>query len=188
MPIYLAVVFFSATLLASAMAGIDFTPTSGERVLEGVVFKQIIFHQEGHEIAYEPPRGWTHIGDAAQLKWNPPNVSQAQATMEQSPLAGPQVLDEPTLKQLQQTTLASVPAGAQKVALVSEEKSPLRINQQESYEAIVGYNFFGQDYQLSVLYANLPDTQVRFRTVARKADFEKVHREFRASLFTLSWR
>ena len=188
MGIYLAVLLLFGGLLANAIAGIDFTPTSGERVLEGVVFKQLLFHQDGHEIAYEPPRGWTYTGDAAQLKLNPPNVSQAQATMEQSPLAAPQVLDEATVKQLQQTALASVPAGAQKVALGAEERNPLRINQQESCEVIVGYNFFGQDYQLSVLYANLPDTQVRFRTVARKADFEKVHREFRASLFTLSWR
>ena len=122
------------------------------------------------------------------MKLNPPNVSQAQATMEQSPLAAPQILDEPTLKQLQQTALASVPGGAQKVALVSEERSPLRINQQETYEVTVSYQFFGQDYELSVLFANLADTQLRFRTVARKADFEKVHREFRASLFTLSWQ
>jgi len=188
MRIYLAALFLATGLVAVARAGIDFTPTGSERVLEGIVFKQVLFHQGGHEIAYEPPRGWTYTGGAAQLKLTPPNVSQAQATMEQSPLAAPQILDEPTAKQLQQAGLASVPSGAQNVALVSEEKNPLRINRQETYEVVIGYNFFGQDYQLSVLYANLPDTQIRFRTVARKADFEKVHREFRASLFTLSWR
>jgi len=188
MRIYLAALFLSTGLVAGATAGIDFTPTSSERTLEGIVFKQVLFHQGGHEIAYEPPRGWTYTGDAAQLKLNPPNVSQAQATIEQSPLAAPQILDEPTAKQLQQAALASAPSDAQKVVFVSEEKNPLRINRQETYEVIIGYNFFGQDYQLSVLYANLPDAQLRFRTVARKADFEKVHREFRASLFTLSWR
>jgi hypothetical protein len=188
MRISLATFFLSLALSARVAAGIDFTPTGGERVLEGITFKQLLFHQEGHEIAYEPPRGWTYSGDAAQLKLNPPNVSQAQATMEQSPLAVAQILDDAAVKQLQQAALASAPNGAQKVALVAEERNPLRINQRETYEAIIGYNFFGQDYQLSVLYANLPDTQLRFRTVARKADFEKVHREFRASLFALSWR
>ena len=188
MRIYLAVLILFGGLIGNAAAAIDFTPTSGERVLEGVVFKQVLFHQAGHEIAYEPPRGWTYTGDATQLKLTPPNMSQAQATMEQAPLPAPQLLDEATLRQLQQAALASAPGGAQKIALVSEEKNPLRVNQQETYEVIIGYNFFGQDYQLSVLYANLPDMQLRFRSVARKADFEKVHREFRASLFTLSWK
>jgi hypothetical protein len=187
MRIYLTVFFLYALAVAGATAGIDFTPTPGERTLEGVVFKQLIFHQGGHKISYEPPRGWTYAGDAAQLKLSPPNLSQAQATMEQSPLATPQVLDDAVARRLQQSALAAAPSGAQKIALVSEERNPLRIDRQETYEAVISYNFFGQDYELSVLYANLPDTQLRFRTVARKGDFEKVHRAFRASLFSLSW-
>jgi hypothetical protein len=114
-------------------------------------------------------------------------VSQAQATIEQSPLSAPQIFDDATAKQLQQQVLASVPSGAQNVTVVSEEKNPLRINQQETYAVTIAYNFYSEDYQLSVIFANLADTQLRFRTVARKADFEKTQREFRASLFSLSW-
>ncbi len=186
MRLFLAAI--SLVLVAGADAGVDFTPTGGERTLEGMLFKQIVFHQDGQAIAYEQPRGWTYTGDAASMKLTPPNVSQAQATMEQSPLKAPQLFDEATTKQLQQQVLASVPNGAQNVALVSEEKNPLRINQHETYAVTVSYSFYGQDYQLSVLFANLADTQLRFRTVARKADFEQVHRAFRASLFTLSWQ
>jgi hypothetical protein len=188
MRIYLAALLYSAALLRHADAGIDFTPTGGERTLEGVVFKQILFHQDGHTISYEQPRGWTYTGEASGMKLSPPNLSQAQALMEQAPLSAPQNFDEATAKQLQQQVLASVPNGAQNIALISEEKNPLRVNRQETYEVTVGYNFFGQDYELSVLFVNLPDTQMRFRTVARKPDFEKVHREFRASLFSLSWQ
>jgi hypothetical protein len=177
-----------AALLTSAQAGIDFTPASGERTLEGIVFKQLLFHQDGHTIAYEQPRGWTCTGDAAALKLTPPKVSQAQATVEQSPLSAPQGFDDATTKKLQQQVLASVPDEAHDVSVVSAEGNPLRINQHETYEVTILYNFYGEDYELSVLFANLPDTQLRFRTVARKPDFEKVQREFRASLFTLSWR
>jgi hypothetical protein len=188
MRINVAALFLTGALLTSARAGIDFTPTGGERTLEGIVFKQILFHQDGHVISYEQPRGWTYSGETSAMKLSPPNLSQAQATMEQSQLTAPQMLDEATVKQLQQQVLASVPQGAQNVALISDEKNPLRISQQETYEVTLEYNFFGQDYDLSVLFVNLPDTQVRFRTVARKSDFEKVHREFRASLFSLSWQ
>jgi hypothetical protein len=186
MRIYLAILYLA--FLPSARAGIDFTPTGGERTLEGIVFKQILFHQDGHTIAYEQPRDWTFTGDTGAMKLTPPNVSQARATIEQSPLSAPQILDEKTTVQLRQQVLASVPNEAQNVALVSEEKNPLRINQRDTYAVTVTYNFYGQDYELSVLFANLADTQLRFRTVARQADFEKVHRAFRASLFTLSWQ
>jgi hypothetical protein len=186
MRIYLAILFLA--FLSGARAGVDFTPTEGERVLEGIVFRQILFHQDGHTIAYEQPRGWTFTGNAGTIKLNPPNVSQAQAVMEQSPLSAPQTLDDATTAQLRRQVLASVPNGAQNVALVAEEKNPLRINQRDTYAVTVSYNFYGQDYELSVLFANLADAQLRFRTVARKADFEQVHRAFRASLFTLSWQ
>ncbi len=175
-------------LLSSARAGIDFTPTGGDRVLEGIVFHQIVFHQDGRPITYEQPRGWTFTGSASGLKLTPPNFSQAQATIEQSPLTAPQVFDDATTTQLRGQVLASVPNGAQNVALVSDEKNPLPINQHETYAVTISYSFYGEDYKLSVLFANLPDTQLRFRTVARKADFAEVQRAFRASLFTLSWQ
>ncbi|CAN5582861.1 hypothetical protein BH20VER3_BH20VER3_15680 [soil metagenome] len=185
-PTYLAILFLA--LVASARAGIDFTPTAGERVLEGIVFKQIVFHQNGRPITYEQPRGWTFTGSAAAIKFSPPDVSQAQATMEQSPLPEPQVFDEATTARLREQVLTSVPNGAQNVALVGEENNPLPINQRETYAVTVSYDFYGEAYQASVLFVNLADTQLRFRTVARKADFEKVHRAFRASLFTLAWQ
>lgn len=185
MRIYLAIVSFA--LLGTARAGVDFTPTGGERVLEGIVFKQIVFHQDGHPITYEQPRGWSYSGDAAGLKLTPPNVSQAQAVIEQSPLPAPQIFDEATRLQLQQRVLGSVPNGSLNVALVAEEINPVRIKQRDTYAVTVSYSFYGEDYGMSVLFANLDDTQLRFRTVARKADFEEVRRVFRASLFTLAW-
>ena len=185
MRFYLSVLFLA--LLTTARAGFDFTPVSSERTLEGVVFKQLLFHQDGRTISYEQPRGWKVTGDSGSLKLTPPSVSQAQAAMEQSPLPEPQLLDDDTTAKLAAQVLASVPAEAKDVTLVAEEKNPVRINQQDTYAVTISYNFYGQDYGLSVLFANLSDTQLRFRVVARKADFEAVNRAFRASLFTLAW-
>lgn len=186
MRVYLAVSLL--LLLASARAGVNFTPTKGERELEGMLFRQTVFHQDGRPITYEPPRGWRLTGDAAGVKQTPPDVSQAQAVIEQSPLPAPQILDEALMTQMQRRVLESVPEGSVNPALVSQEINPLPINRHQTYAVTVSYNFYGQDYMMSVLFANLPDTQLRFRTVARKEDFPKVHRAFRASLYTLGWQ
>jgi hypothetical protein len=175
-------------LIQNTFAGFDFTPTPAERTLEGIVFKQVIFHQDSRAIAYEPPRGWTCTGDAAKMTLVPPNLSLAQCTIEQAPLSAPQSFDAVTTKQLQQQVIASLPSGSENVQLISEEQSPLRINQQETYGVTLSYRFYGQDYETCVLFANIGNTQLHFRTVARKKDFEQVQRAFRASLFTLSWK
>lgn len=187
MRILLAALFASTALLRCAGGTIDFTPTRGERVLEGLIFPQILFHQDGRIISYEQPRGWTYTGDASQLKLTPPKISQAQASIEQGALPAPQSFDEAMTKQLQQIVLASLPSGAQNMQIVAEERNPVRISQQETYEVTASYNYFGQDYQVSVLFANLDTTQLRFRLVARKVDFDTLHRAFRGSLFSLHW-
>ena len=79
-------------------------------------------------------------------------MSQARAEIEQSPLPVPQVFDEPTMKALQEKVLASVPKGSQDVTLVSEQKDPVTLNGHETYEVTVAYKFYGQDFQISVLY------------------------------------
>ncbi len=186
MRFYPAILFLA--LLCPARAEVDFTPIDSERTLEGLVFKQILFRQDGREISYEQPRGWTVTGDAQALKLTPPGMSQAKARMEQAPLPEPQIPLAAATANLAAQVLASVPNESKNVTLVAEEINPLRINQKETYAVTVSYNFYGQDYGLSVLFANLDDTQLRFRVVARKADFEAVNRAFRASLFTLSWQ
>ncbi|MDQ3117286.1 MAG: hypothetical protein M3Q86_11885 [Verrucomicrobiota bacterium] len=105
------------------------------------------------------------------MKLTPAGVSQAQASMEQVPLSEPQVLDAATTAKLASQVLASVPNESKDVTLMAEEKSPLRINQQETYAVTVSYTFYSQDYALSVLFANLPDTQLRFRVVRAESRF-----------------
>ena len=182
----------TASLAASAIfqcaaSPIDFTPTEGQRQLEGMIFPLVMFHQDNHLITYEPPRGWTYTGDPAHVVLTPPKVSQARASMEQVSLPSPQTFDEATVEQLRQVVLGSLPPDAQNVQFVAAENNPVRIDQQDSYEITASYSYFGQPYQVSVIFANLGELQVRFRIVARKEDFEDLHRAFRGSLFSLHW-
>ena len=160
---------------------------SGQRVLEKVAFSQLTFHQDGHAITYEQPRNWTFSSSAAQLKLMP-DISQAQATIEQVALPRPQPFDEATAVALRQVVLGSVPGDAKDAKVVAEEQNPVPINRQPSYSITVDYSYYGQDYAVSVLFANLGETQLRARLVARKTDFEGLQRAFRGSLFSLHWQ
>jgi hypothetical protein len=177
----------AACVSSRAGAAIDFTPTTGERVLEGIVFKQLVFHENGRPITYEQPRGWKYSGEAAHIRFTPPEIGQAQAEIIQAPLAQPQSFDDSTRKNLQTQVLGSVPSGSQNGVIIAEEQNPLTINRQPTYTVTVGYNLSGEDYRLSVIFANLDKTQLQFRIIARKKDFGQVNRLFRGSLFSLQW-
>jgi hypothetical protein len=174
-------------LLAPAGQGsIDFTPHVAEQTLAGIVFKQLIFHEKDKKIAYEQPRGWSYSADGARLRMTPPDVGQAQGEIDQSSLPKPQNFDEETVKALQQRVVGSV-ANAQKMRVTGEQRNPVIINGHETYEVTVEYELYGQQFTSSVIFMNLPDTQIRFRVSARKQDFEKVHKAFRGSLYSWQW-
>ena len=167
-------------------APIDFTPASGTRELEGMVFSRVIFHVDGRPITYEPPKDWGYRGEANQFVVTPPNGAQAQGKFEQSKLEAPQVFDAAALEELRRFVLSSMPADAQDAKIVSEEANPVRINGKDSYEIIATYTYFGQRQEVGVIFASYGDMQLRCRFVAHQADFEPLYRAFRASLFTLS--
>jgi len=183
----LLTVALSYGVLLPCLAGpIDFTPAKGKRVLENVVFPQLIFHQDGHPITYEQPQNWTFTAGAAQIKLTP-DIAQAQASIEQVALPGPQPFDEAATAALRLVVLESIPGGAKDAKIAVEEQNPVPIHRQPSYAITVNYSFFDQDYAVSMLFANLGDTQLRARLVARKTDFDHLQRAFRGSLFSLHW-
>jgi hypothetical protein len=177
-----------ASLCSISKAGVEFNGGTSERVLEGIKFQQLVFHDNGRKVTYEQPRGWSYVVDTGRIRFTPPGVTQAQAEIDQVPLAVPMVFDEVSTKKLQQQLLAGLPEGNQDAKIVSEEKSPLKKNDFDTYALTVSYRLHGQDFSASVLYLGLPDTLVRFRVTARKADFEKIDRAFRGSVFSWQWR
>ena len=183
----LPVLFLLGLPLWCAFAGIDFTPTASERTFAGIKFPQLYFHEKDRRISYEQPRGWRYSGDCSQIKFTPPDVPQAFAEISQTPLPARQNFDEPTTKGLQDQVLASLSPDSQDAAIVSAEKNPLMIDGHETFEVTVTYQLYSERYYQSVLFMNLPDTQISFRFVARKPDFEKLHRAFRESLGSLQW-
>jgi hypothetical protein len=183
----LLLLFLLGSPLSCAFSGIDFTPTPGERTFEGIKFPELYFHEKDRKISYEQPRGWKYSGDSSQIRFTPPDVYQAFGEISQTPLPAPQNFDELTMKRLQDQVLASLSPDSRNVAILSTEKNPLMINAHETFEVTVTYELYTERYHQSVLFMNLPDTQITFRFVARKPDFEKLHRAFRESLGSLQW-
>src|SRR5919201_481501 len=134
-------------MIASAKATIDFTPIPGERVLEGIKFPELYFHENGQKISYEQPRGWTYTGDSSRIRFMPPGIAQAFGEMAQAPLAAPQNFDEPTMKLLRERALQSVPSDSHDVTVVAAEKNPLMISGHETYEVTMGYQLYGEQYR-----------------------------------------
>ena len=183
-----SVLLLLAASASSGWCGIDFTPGIGERVLEGIKFNELYFHENGRQISYEQPRGWSYTGDSSHIRFIPPNVPQAFGEMAQAPLSAPQNFDEPTMKLLQERVLQSAPPDSHDVTVLAAEKNPLMINAHETFEVTVAYQLYGEQYRRSMLFMNLPDTQLAFSFVSRKADFDKLHQAFRGSLCSLQWR
>lgn len=176
-----------AAVHLTASAALEFSTAEQERSLQGVKYKLLFFKDNGKTISYQPPRGWSVAGDGGVLKMTPPNLAQAKGEITQSPLPAPQPFDAEVMKALQQKALASVPPASEKVVVVSEEKSPIKVNGNETYAVTISYQAYGQEYLMSVLYLNLPDTQVSFRATARKQDFAKVHGTVRLSVLSWQW-
>ena len=182
-----ALLLLLLTLRYGAQAAVDFTAAESIREQDGITFPELIFHQDGHKITYEAPRGWSHSGGGSEIRFTPPALSQAQATIEQSPLITSQAFDDATVKLLQQKMIESIPTGSTNVKIVSEEKNPLTPNGYDTYELLVSYENYGHAFTASTLFLNMPDTQLRFRVTARTEDFDKVYGLFRRSLYSWQW-
>ena len=171
----------------TANASIEFSDTTSERVLAGIRFTQLTFKENGRTITYEQPVGWNYFLDGSRIRFTPRNITQASGDIDQSRLSVPRTFDDETLKQLRAKTLTLLPGGSLKATIVSEAANPVLVNNLQTYEFVVSYEAFDREFMMSVIYMNLPDTEVRFRTIARKSDFEKVRTAFRGSIFSWQW-
>jgi hypothetical protein len=172
-------------IVATAKAGIDLTPAPTEYISEGIKYQKLTFREDQQRVEYDPPPGWSFRGSADRLQLAPTKKRFAEALIEAVPLAGPQPLDEKVGKALEQQFISSLPFGSQFVMVVSEEHNPVLLDGSPTFEVTVAYQLIGEKFLKSALFVILPDTQLIFRLVARKDDFEALHSDFKRSI--LSW-
>ena len=171
----------------SAKAGIDLTPSVNDYVSEGIRYQKLIFHDDKRSVEYNPPANWTYAGSAGQLRLSPPKKSFAEATIEAMSLDKPQPLDQTLVKAVEQRLIAELPPGSQFAKVEQELENSVPVNGGPSFELIISYQAMGEKLVKSLVMANVRDTQLMFRLTARKDDFEALHRDFKASIFSLHW-
>jgi hypothetical protein len=173
----------------SARSAVDLAPIPSEFEGEGIKYVQHTFKDDKRQVVYVPPQLWSYRGSSSQLRLTPPaNFPKAEATIETTPLAAPAPLDNKAMEIAKQQLLASLGPSVQGAKLVSEEQNPLLISGNvATYEITVSYQIYGEAFSRSVLFANLPDAQLRFKLSAPKKDFDALHRAFHASLVSWQW-
>ena len=164
--------------------GVDLTPFVNEYVAQGIKVQQLTFKEDKRRIEYEPPSGWKFDGGPNQLHLLPPQKNFAEAVVAVAQLNKPQSLDENTIKLLEQQFVANLPAGSQLVKIEEEVPNSVLLDGNAGFEVTVSYQSMGEKFLRSALFVNLRDTQLIFRFSARKDDFEALHREFKASIFS----
>jgi hypothetical protein len=169
-------------------ADLDLTPATTARKLDGASIPELLFSDGSQKVSYESPHGWSYSAvSSREIRFQPPQVSQAETTIESIPMAEEYQFDEKFIKKLKEDLVRSLPKSSTQIQLVSEVNDTLLINGQKTYEVTIGYQNYGQKYRISVLFANLGRQQLRFRVLARASDFDQVHRDFTASLCSLQW-
>jgi hypothetical protein len=183
----LTLVLAGAFCTASAQAELQLTPKISAYEADGVKIELLAFSDEGgKKITYSPPRGWGYSGSSTKFSLRPPGIPQAEGTIVRISLNQPAVFDNQTMKTLAAEVIASVPAGSTNVTLLSQEKNPILIAQQETFLVIISYVFYGQNYQRSAMFLNRGNEQMRFQFVSRAVDFKNLQMAFQAS--QLTWR
>jgi hypothetical protein len=172
---------------ATSANALDLTPAVSEYVAEGITFRQLTFKDGKRQLIYEPPRQWSCRGSGNSLQLTPAKTDRADAVIQAVELKGPQQLDNKAIEALREQFLKSVPPGSQSVTLVAEEQNPVSLENGASYAVTVAYQALGETFLRSVVFVNLPETQLTFRLTARKADFETIQKQFRSSILSWHW-
>ncbi len=177
----------SLAFSVSAAAAIDLTPTASEYVAEGLKFHELSFKDGKRRVVFEPPQQWSYRGTANMLQLTPSNVARADAVIQVADVRAADKLDEKALAAFREQFLAALPPGSQGGEITREEFNPVQVERASSYVITGQYKAIGELFVRSVVFVNLPETQLTFRLTARKADFDKLERAFRGSILSWHW-
>lgn len=185
-PFAILPMLLATAVAANAARKINLSATVQEYVAEGMVCQQLLFNDDKGPISLELPPKWAYRGSANRLQLIPPDKPFAEGTIEAAPLDTPHPLDAAAMQAITDHALASVPPGAQAVALIGTVENSFFIEGNPAYDVIISYKTLGETFRRTVTVVNSPDTQFIFRFTAREADFQALNKVFRRAL--MSWQ
>jgi hypothetical protein len=173
-------------LLRSVRADLQLIPTRDKYDLDGAQLERLLFPDGPQKVTYTPPRGWQYFGSDDRLTLHPDGIGRAEAEIKVTKLPAPYDLDDPAMGRLTEEIVASAPANARNVAIVSQEKNPLLIERKETFLVIIKYDLDSESYLRSVMFISRKNEQLRFQLTAPQRIFAPLQQAFRASHY--SWQ
>lgn len=181
--------FLVCLILAVGPArALDLTPFMDERELEGFRIPIVRFGDGTRRVSYRPPDKWRVAGNETDLNLIPPNRTGCAVKLSVRPRPpGLQEGSDPR-DELKKWARNLLPADAAEVAVLSENASPFMMGRLVSHEFVFGYESRAAHFVRSVAVVDLSDKQ-RFIVMvdARPEDFESLHKETIASMFSWEW-
>jgi hypothetical protein len=182
------IVFALILLAASAAWAIDFTPIVPAHDPPRMQrFPRLLFTDGEHSVSYVRPAGWQFIGSRAGLRLEAKDPSHSVATIQEVVCKTPPRFDDDSIAALKAALIAALPAGSTNVRIMSAEKNLLLIDSHETLEIVVSYFAVNLDRSQSVLFVNLPHSQLQFSLNTLKSDFPAAHELFRRSYYSWQW-
>ena len=172
-------------LASTGTAGVDLTPSPVQVEEDGRKYQHLRFKSsDGGSVSFTPPEGWSFSGGGGRLVFKPPGKDFAEAILETVPLQAPAPIDEAVRTEFKEQVIATLPAGSQGIATVTEAENTVMPAGNPSFEVVVSYQLMGKTFQRSALLVHTPRERLLFRLTAQKADYMSLANEFRRSAMT----
>ena len=171
---------------SAARAGLDLLPTTVTESSEGGSTTHLAFHDDGTQITYYPPRGWTCAGSRDLASFSIPGYPTARAFISSAPKLRVPALDDKAEKLLMKNPgLLGLPKGATGIAITALTLNPLIIDSHPTLEIQMTYSFFGEKCERSLLLCDRKGAEVSFVFDCPAPDFPKLAPLFRRSLYLI---
>jgi len=183
-PVFAAVVTWLAATNMPLFA-LDLTPRHSIRKLEGFDVPVVLFDDNGRTVRWQPPAGWQLNMVGRALTFFPPKSSVAIARLELRP---PQALAAGAADAPLAWAQMHLPKTATEIVLIAERENPFSLAGLPSRERIYSYRIGEQRLSASVAYVDVNQREsLALVVTALAADFEAIHTEAIASMFSWNW-
>ena len=175
-------------LAEPALHALDFEPefitTQNE---DGFKLIEVVLKDGAARVVYCPPVAWKAVVGDRCLRFHPPGISLADLTIEAEKAPASRALDAAAAERCRAWLKASVPKESSDVIVEADESNPGAVANCPTFGTTVAYVHDGIRYRKRVIFVFAPDSEIRFTTVARIAEFDRIYPAVRQSLFSWRW-
>ncbi len=182
------IALLGASLATPALRAIEFKPEFVTTENEGgFPHLEVVLKDGAARVIYCPPVAWKVEEGERYLRFHAPGVSQADLTIESEKISAARALDAAAVERCHAWLKASISKESTNVVMEGDESNPGAVANCPTFGTTVAYTSGGTRYRKRVVFVFAPDSEIRFTTATRIADFERLYPAVRRSLFSWRW-